>query len=98
MIEEKIARLPPELRQEVEDFIDYLLKRYGDYLEQQQEVSSPPDPDLFTLQEDNSNPPRDSPLSDEFPDLRVLEAAGGLNKNELNPETKRTSDILEWID
>ena len=95
MIEEKIARLPPELRQEVEDFVDYLLKRYGDYRDEHRESSLTP---VILAQESGiSGSAEDSPLTDRLLDLDVMEAAGGRNRDE-GSESRDCRNILEWID
>ncbi|MCC7566676.1 MAG: DUF2281 domain-containing protein [Methanoregulaceae archaeon] len=95
MIEEKIARLPPELRQEVEDFTDYLLKRYGEY--QQKDDDSAPELAQVLLAEE-CNPfdtEKDSP-SPALLELNVLEAAGGRTEDE--GHEKKIADILDWIE
>jgi len=95
MIEEKIARLPPELRQEVEDFVDYLLKRYGDYLEQQKDTSSSVAPVMLAQETDPSSLAENNP-SNALLALDVQEAAGGQNDDEGLERNSR--NILEWID
>jgi hypothetical protein len=95
MIEEKIARLPPELRQEAEDFVDYLLKRYGDYVEQHKIT---PSPIILAQESDLSNPPKDTLSNDPILDMDVLEAAGGRNHDGEGSKTGDCSNILEWID
>ena len=95
MIEEKIGQLPPELRQEVEDFVDYLLKRYGDYVEQHQKTPSP----VILAQENGlSNPADGTPPIGPLLEMDVLEAAGGRNPDKEESEIADCKNILEWID
>ena len=95
MIEEKIARLPPELQQEVEDFIDYLLKRYEDYLHKAGGSEKEMTPVMLAHECNPFDPKQDSP-SPTLLDLNVLEAAGGRTDDECSE--KKITDILDWID
>ncbi len=95
MIEEKIARLPPELRQEVEDFTDYLLKRYGEYQQKDDESSSELAPVMLAHECGVFDEKQDSP-SPALLELNVLEAAGGRTDDEANE--KKITDILDWIE
>ncbi|HEU17724.1 MAG TPA: DUF2281 domain-containing protein [Methanolinea sp.] len=95
MIEEKIARLPPELRQEVEDFIDYLLKRYEDYPQKQGDSESELAPVMLAQESGVFDTEQDSP-SPTLLELNVLEAAGGRTDDE--GHEKKITDILEWIE
>lgn len=95
MIEEKIARLPPELRREVEDFIDYLLKRYEDYPQKQGCPEPEMAPVMLTQERNSFDPQPDSP-SPTLLELNVLEAAGGRNVEE--GRERKITDILDWIE
>jgi len=95
MIEEKIARLPPELQQEVEDFIDYLLKRYEDHPQTHGCPESEIAPVILAQECDPFDKEKDS-HSPTLLDLNVLEAAGARTDDE--GDEKKTTDILDWIE
>jgi hypothetical protein len=95
MIEEKIARLPPELRQEVEDFTDYLLKRYEEYQQKHDESASELAPVMLAEECNPFDTEKDSP-SPALLELNVPEAAGGRTDDE--GHEKKITDILDWIE
>lgn len=94
MIEEKIARLPPELRREVEDFIDYLLKRYEDYPQKHGSPEPEMAPVMLAQECGVFDTEQDSP-SPALLELNVLEAAGGRTDEE--GQERKITDILDWI-
>lgn len=109
-IAEKVSKLPPELRREVEDYIDYLLERHVSSLEHPivskvvpgEEPPLVPKPvilaDDIPFRTDNESLPG-------FPDplprntvARPAERVTGVSRRQGRSSPGEEKDILDWID
>jgi len=109
-IAEKVSKLPPELRKEVEDYIDYLLERHVSSMEQPfiskvvPGEEQPLTPKPIILAEDIPFRTGDESLPgfpDHFPQNPVpspAERVTGDARRQGRSSPGKEKDILDWID
>ncbi|HUU75854.1 MAG TPA: DUF2281 domain-containing protein [Methanoregulaceae archaeon] len=98
MLEEKIARLPPTLRREVEDFVDFLIRRHDTAHLKGTKTSAENNP--IILAEERHIPYSEDllPIPANTSGMEAVYTSGKPKNDDLTGEQCSANSILEWIE